>query len=700
MAYIAGIDVGGTFTDVTLTDTVGGGVWTAKTPSTPSDQSVGFVAALEKVARTAGVPLSAIERCFHGTTVATNTILQRTPARIGLITTAGFAAVLEIGRHDIPRVENYYGWIKPARPVTPDLIREVRERVDHAGRVIVPLDEDTARQAARELRDLGVESVAVSLLYSFLNPAHELRLGEIIAEEHPDALVSLSSDVLPRFREFERTMTTALNAYVAPHVGRYLAALERRLRASGCAASLLIMKSNGGVVSAATASRQAIHTAVSGPAAGVIGAVAVARAAGFDDIISIDVGGTSADVCLTRGGRPEVTSEGKVGGLPMEAPMLDIHTIGAGGGSIAWLTGAGGLAVGPRSAGAEPGPACYGRGGAEPTVTDANLILGRIPPALLGGEIALDVEAARRVIDERIARPLGMTVVEAAEGIIAIVNNSMIGAIRTVSIARGLDPRDYTLVAFGGAGPLHAPALAADLGIATVLIPPRPGVLSTEGLLRTNLRNDYVQTCTQTGPNYDIAALNTIIDALQRRADDDLAAEQVPPQQRALRRAADLRYQHQGYELSVDIADGPLTAEALQAIEAAFHQEHRRLYSYDLRGQTVELVNMRVTATGLLPHTERELQPAEPKGTPAPPAPTGTRAIWFGNGNGWLTAPTYARKNLPAGWEMTGPLAVDQDDSTTVLWPGQRARVDGWGNVIVAVGSAAAHGLPGPLGPR
>jgi N-methylhydantoinase A len=698
MPYIAGVDVGGTFTDVTLTDTNSGRTWTAKTPSTPADQSLGFLNALEKVAGLAGVPLSAIERCFHGTTVATNTILQGIETRLGLLTTEGFAYVLEIGRHDVPRLENYYGWIKPRRPVSPDLIREVPERIDHEGRVLRALDEGEARRAVRSLRDLGVESIAVSLLYSFLNPAHEQRLREIVAEEHPQALVSLSSEILPRFREFERTMTTVLNAYVAPHVGRYLAALDGRLKERCCGASLLIMKSNGGVVSAATAARQAIHTALSGPAAGVIGAVETAREAGFDDIISIDVGGTSADVCLTRGGRPEVTVEGRVGGFPMELPMLDVHTIGAGGGSIAWITGAGGLAVGPRSAGAEPGPACYGHGGREPTVTDANLILGRLPSHLLGGEIALDVEAATRAIEEQVARPLGLSLIDAAAGIVAIANNNMIGAIRAVSIARGLDPRDYTLAAFGGAGPLHAVALAGALGIDTVLVPPRPGVLSTEGLLRTDMRNDYVQTCTQSGRDYDVPRLNAILTGLEQRAAGDLAREQVPPERRHLSRAADLRYLHQGYELTVEVPDGQLTAGALARIEEAFHREHHRLYTYDLRGQPVELVNLRVAATGRLPHV-RHSRLGSAAGTPVSEgaSPATTRRIYFGPEHGWITAPCYARAPLPAGTELTGPLAVDQEDSTTLLWPGQRASVDPFGNLIIRLDGSPDTG-PGQGG--
>ncbi len=685
MAYIAGVDVGGTFTDVTLIDTDSGRVWAAKTPSTPADQSLGFVTGLEKAAALAGVPLAAIERCFHGTTVATNAILQRSETRLGLLTTAGFASVLEIGRHDIPRDANYFGWSKPERPVKADLIREVPERVDCDGRVLRPLDEDAACMAIHGLRDLGVESYAVSLLYSFLNPAHELRLRELIAEEQPGALVSLSCEVLPRFREFERTMTTVLNAYVAPHVGRYLSDLEQRLRERGCNASLLIMKSNGGVAGAETAARQAIHTAVSGPAAGVIGAVAAAQAAGFADVISIDVGGTSADICLTRGGRPEVTAEGRVGGFPMEVPMLDVQTIGAGGGSVAWLTSAGGLAVGPRSAGAEPGPACYGRGGTEPTVTDANLVLGRLPAQLLGGELALDLAAARRTIEEQIAAPLGLDVIEAAEGIIAIADNAMLGAIRTISIARGLDPRGYVLVAFGGAGPLHAPALAGALGIETVVIPPRPGVLSTEGLLRTDLRNDYVRTCTQTGPDYDAAQLNAVLAALFEQAYADLAHEGVPPDRRLLRPAADLRYLHQNAELTVDLPDGTLTATVLAAIEEAFHQEHARLYSYALRGQTVELVNLRVAATGLLPHAATAPAAISSVAVP-PPEPSGSRQIYFGAAHGWIETPCYARESLRPGHQLDGPLAIDQLDTTTVLRPGDTARADAHGNLIVRVG--------------
>src|SRR6185503_6944535 len=397
-------------------------------------------------------------------------------------------------RHDIPRHGNLYGWSKPTRPITPERVFEVAERLDADGSVLAPLDEPAARALARQLAQLGVPAVAVVFLHSYANPVHEQRMLAILREEYPGAFVSLSSEVLPQFREFERTMATALNAAVMPPVSRYVGVLRGALDAMGVKAPLLIMKSDGGVTSAPTCVRQPVQTVLSGPAAGVIGAVSIARAAGFADVISIDVGGTSADICLVRDGRPEVTKDGMIGPFPLKLPILDIHTIGAGGGSIAAVSGAGRLSVGPRSAGAEPGPVCYGRGGTAPTVTDAHLVLGRIPPALLGGEIPLDMGAARAAIDERIGRPLRLPVEEAAAGIVEIIDNSMARAIRTVSVGRGHDPRRFALVAFGGAGPLHACRLAELLDIPAVIIPPRPGVLSTWGLLDTDIRATFVRT--------------------------------------------------------------------------------------------------------------------------------------------------------------------------------------------------------------
>jgi N-methylhydantoinase A len=433
------IDVGGTFTDVTFADADTGESWVGKTPSTPANLADGFMAAIRKVLALAGREPATVIRVLHGTTTATNAILEGKTPPTALVTTAGFKYVLEIGRHDIPRHGNLYGWSKPTRPITPDRVFEVTERLDADGTVLTPLDDDEARAVARQLAQLGVPAVAIVFLHAYANPRHEQRMQAILREEHPGALVSLSSEVLPQFREFERTMATALNAAVMPPVSRYVSVLREALDADGVRAPLLIMKSDGGVTSAATCVRQPVQTVLSGPAAGVIGAVSVARAAGFKDIISIDVGGTSADICLVRDGRPEITKDGMIGAFPLKLPMLDINTIGAGGGSIA--AGSGGrLTVGPRSAGAEPGPVCYGRGGREPTVTDAHLVLGRIPPALLGGEIPLDVTAAHAAIETRIATPLRLGVEEAAAGIVEIIDNTMARAIRAVSVGRGHDP--------------------------------------------------------------------------------------------------------------------------------------------------------------------------------------------------------------------------------------------------------------------
>src|SRR5262245_1213459 len=547
------IDVGGTFTDITLADAATGATWVAKTPSTPGDLSTGFITAIRKVLAQAGRASSDILRVFHGTTTATNAILEGHTPPIALVTTAGFKYVLEIGRHDIPRHGNLYGWSKPTRPITPDRIFEVTERLDADGTVLTPLDEAEARNVARQLAQLGVPAVAVVFLHAYANRAHEERMHAILAEGYPGVLVSLSSEVLPQFREFERSMATALNAAVMPPVSRYVSVLRGALDHDGIRAPLLIMKSDGGVTSAATCVRQPVQTVLSGPAAGVIGAVSVARASGFADVISIDVGGTSADICLVRGHRPEITKDGMIGPFPLKLPMLDIHTIGAGGGSIAAVSNAGRLTVGPRSAGAEPGPVSYGRGGTEPTVTDAHLALGRIPPALLGGELPLDVAAARAAIDARIGRRLGLSIEEAAAGVLEIIDNAMARAIRTVSVGRGHDPRRFALIPFGGAGPLHGCRLAELLDIPAVIVPPRPGVLSTWGLLDTDIRATFVRTvavAARRAAAAEPASLEAVWAELTAQARLWLDAEQVPRERQRFERSADLRYEHQSFELT------------------------------------------------------------------------------------------------------------------------------------------------------
>jgi N-methylhydantoinase A len=677
------IDVGGTFTDITFADATTGATWVAKTPSTPGDLAGGFIAAVRKVLALAGRAPADILRVFHGTTTATNAILEGKTPPTALITTAGFKYVLEIGRHDIPRHGNLYGWSKPERPITPDRVFEVTERLDAAGNVLAPLDEGEARSVARQLAQLGVPAVAVVFLHAYANPAHEQRMQAILAEECPGALVSLSSEVLPQFREFERSMATALNAAVMPPVSRYVSGLRGALDAEGIGAPLLIMKSDGGVTSAPTCVRQPVQTVLSGPAAGVIGAVTIARSAGFADVISIDVGGTSADICLARDGRPEITKDGMIGPFPLKLPMLDIHTIGAGGGSIAVVSSAGRLSVGPRSAGAEPGPVCYGRGGTEPTVTDAHLVLGRIPAALLGGELPLDVAAARAAIGERIGRRLGLSVEAAAAGIVEIVDNAMARAIRTVSVGRGHDPRRFALIAFGGAGPLHACRLAELLEIPSIVIAPRPGVLSTWGLLDTDIRATFVRTVgvsSRAAASADVTALDAAWRELTLQAKAWLDGERVPPDRQRFEQSADLRYEHQSFELTCPALAGPLTREGLDELVATFHAEHRRLYTYALPHAQVELVNLRITAVGVLP--KRVPAPAVATSRDAGRAVAGHRRVYF-RGTGVAELPVYERDRLAPGMAFEGPAIVDQTDTTCLVAPGFRGRVDDAHNILL-----------------
>jgi N-methylhydantoinase A len=678
--YALGIDVGGTFTDVVLIDRETGKLWMTKTPSTPLDPSEGFLHGVRKILQQSGLRSEDLSHVFHGTTVATNTILEGKGAKTGVLTTEGFKYVLEIGRHDVPRKANLYSWIKPHRPVSPEWVLEVSERIDQNGAELVALDEHRCQEVANVFRQAGIDSLAVCFIHAYANPAHEEHARTLIAKQHPEAFVSLSSEVLPVFREYERTMATVLNAYVRPVVSGYLGKLERRLATEHVHAPLLIMKSNGGVFGAETAAVQSAHIALSGPAAGVIAAQYVGKQAGIANLMSIDIGGTSADVCLIHQGRAEITTEGEIGPFPLQIPMVAVHTIGAGGGSIASVNRLGNLTVGPRSAGADPGPACYGRGGEEPTVTDANLVLGRIPSSLLGGEIALDEQRAREAIEKYVARPLGLDLFAAAEGVLKIVHNNMAGALRVVSIERGYDPRDFALIAFGGAGPLHAGPLAQLLGIPTVIIPPQPGALSALGLLVTDLANDYVQTCLQRGPHYDLKTLAHVYARLETEAARWLEKEGIPPSQRAFRWAADLRYARQGVELTAETASRAVTPQMIQELVSAFHRKHEQLYTYALEETPVEIVNVRVQAVGLLnPSALPRVMASE--GTA--PTPFSYRPVYFAEAGGFVTTPCYRRGELCAGQMLSGPAIVEQLDTTTVIFPGQQTQVDGFGNLLV-----------------
>jgi N-methylhydantoinase A len=681
---IIGVDTGGTFTDVILLDPISGRIVTAKVPSSPADPSRSFVAGIAAALDQAGVDGSGVARVLHGTTVATNLILEGKGAPTALLTNTGFKYVLEIGRQDIPRRSSLFAWIKPKRPVSPRAIFEIGGRIAYDGSEFEPLDEAAVAEAARAISGEGIRAIAVVFLHSYANPTHERRAGEIVRQALPDAMVSLSSEVLPVFREYERSMTTILNVHVMPVVSSYVARLSGRLADDGIVAPLLLMKSSGGVIGAERARRMPVETVLSGPAAGAVGAAFIGAAAGYRNLIGIDIGGTSADITLVHDGEPGLTTTGHIGEWPLALPMIDIITIGAGGGSIARRSADGVLTVGPQSAGAEPGPACYGNGGAEPTVTDAHLVLGHLPPYLLGGVFNLDIEAARRVIATRIAEPMGLGLEEAARGILAIADNHMMGAIRVASVERGHDPRDFVLVPFGGAGPLHGGALARLLGIKTVLVPPAPGVSSALGLLISNLKTEFSRTCLERPPHYDLDRIAATYAALEAEAIGWLDSEGVPPETRRLARQASLRYQHQGFELVVPWSSEEVDAASVAAVIRSFHRRHESLYTFAQEDTPVEIVNLRVDALGVFPQPQL---PELPRGGDPGAAITGHQPIALASGR--ANAPIYDRARLGAGDRIAGPAILTQLDATTLLLPGQTADMHRFGTLVIHDDGAA-----------
>jgi len=666
-ALAIAVDVGGTFTDVTLQDPASGRAWRAKTPSVPADPSQAFITGVGLALAEAGRDASEVTRVLHGTTVATNMILEHKGARTGLVTTAGFRHVLEIGRQDIPRSVNLYAWVKPKRPVPASRILEVRERVGAGGVVLAPLDETSVREAAEALRRLKVDAVAVCLLHAFANPAHERRTAEILREALPGVAVTASTDVLPVVREYERSLATILNASVMPGVATYVQRLEQRLDSAGIAAPLLLMQSNGGVAGARSIRRAPALTVLSGPAAGVVGAREVAAACGIVDIITVDIGGTSADIALIKGGKIGLTERGQVGEWPLSLPMVDMVTIGAGGGSIARVADSI-LTVGPMSAGADPGPACYARGGREATVTDAHVVLGQLPERLLGGRMGLDRARAEAAVHESVARPLGLSLEAAARGMLSIVDSNMVGAIRVVSVERGHDPRDFTLVAFGGAGPLHGCALAELLGITRVLIPPAPGVLCAEGLLAADLKAEFSRTLPKAG-KVDPASVEPIYAELEREAKAWFEEEEVAIGDRRQARVAMLRYQGQGGELTV-----PWEMDAAKT-EAAFVAAHKALYGFELAAP-IELVTVRIEASGHMP------DPVRPKLTERiGAAARERREVHFATGR--REVPVIERGELGAGARFAGPAIITQLDATTLVPPGWQGEMHASGALLL-----------------
>ena len=677
--FSVALDVGGTFTDVVLVDMSIGRRWTIKTPSTPHNPAEAFFSGIKKIIRLADIEASDVSRVFHGSTIATNAVLEGKGASIGMLITNGFKYVLEIGRHDIPRKENLYTWVKPARPIRPRHIREVRERVAVDGSIELQIEPQDVHDACEYFKSLDIEAIAVIFLHSYLNPENEKETLRLVKELLPGVLVSISSDVLPVFREYERAMATTLNAYVSPKVSTYISELHSGMSSQGIDAPLLIMKSNGGVFGPEEAARQSIDLALSGPAAGIVGACDIALNSGTLDAITVDIGGTSADISLIRNGLATMTNEGEIGPFPIHLPTVDIHTIGAGGGSIASVSPEGILTVGPASAGASPGPACYGKGGKSPTVTDANLVLGRIPPHLLDGEVPLNVELAEQAIVEAVARPLGLSLIAAAAGILDIVNNNMVGALKVVSVEKGYDPTEFVLIAYGGAGPMHASELSRHLGTRGVLIPHFPGVLCATGLLASDLQYDFVRTCLQRASVYDLEAIKKVLVELSIHANQKLAVENVKPSDRETTCFADIRYAKQGYELTVPFSRQDLDQHVIDELIDEFHARHQQLYTFCDRSADVEIVNIRVKAIG---HIDKvKLGPLSQADIEKAISHT-KRSVFFPT-LGFIDTPVYRREKLLAEQRITGPGIVDQPDSTTVIFPGEQGVVDTYGSIYI-----------------
>lgn len=679
--YRLGIDVGGTFTDLSIFDEVGGEVAVFKTPSTPADQSEGIARGIVALLEQAGVRPEQLAYLGHGSTVATNAMLEGRLARTGLIVTDGFRDLLEIRRQKRPALYDLF-FDKP-EPLVPRHLRlEVVERIGADGEIVRPLDEAGARAAARELVEAGVEAIAICFLYSFVNPAHERRVAEIVRQEAPGLPVWASHEVLPEFREFERLSTTVANAGLGPVVDRYLGNFADRVGELGVQARPYIVQSNGGIMSVSTARQRPASMLLSGPSGGVMGAVYVAGLSDVKNIITLDMGGTSTDVSLIEGGVPRVATDKEIAGYPVRVPMIDVSSIGAGGGSIGWTDPGGALKVGPRSAGAQPGPACYGRGGTLPTVSDANVLARRLnPERILGGQMEIDAAAARRAVEEQVARPLGLDPLDAALGMLRIVDANMVLATRMVSVERGYDPRDFTLVAFGGAGPLHAVSIAAELGLRRVLIPETPGILCALGLLVTDMRADYVRTAlglTRDTPPSDVAEIWAELEA---RAGAWLDEESIPPDRRVLERIVDMRYLGQNYELPVSAPTGAWDDGAQAELERRFHAVHEQAYGYAAAEEPTQLVNFRVTAYGLTPHIRLRRHDAVP-GDPVA-AIVGERKVYWARGAAPETTPVYDRLRLQPGHRLFGPAIVDQMDSTTLIGPGHHARLDEYRNLHI-----------------
>ncbi|KAB1190530.1 hydantoinase/oxoprolinase family protein [Haloferax sp. MBLA0076] len=684
MTQNLGVDVGGTFTDVIVFDDETHELTIDKVLSTPANPSEGVLTGITEATQKAGTSVAELSLLFHGTTVVTNMLLEETGSRVGLITTTGHEDILHLARAWTPGP--LYGWMGMEKP---DPLADLTDTRGVSGRIsspdgteIEPLDETEIRQKVQELYETGIESLTIALLNSYLNPAHEQRIRDIVTEEYPDLPVSISSEIVPEYGEYERTLTTVINDYARPTVISYLDGLDASLQDAGSSATMNVVRSDGGLMSSAAAKQRPVDLALSGPSGGVVGAATIASKKGVPDVLTLDMGGTSTDVSLVEDGTPESTRETKVGYREFKSRGVDVNTVGAGGGSIARVQLSGALQVGPESSGADPGPACYGRGGTEPTVTDANVVLGRIPPSVqLGGRMELDREAAREAIST-IAEERGTSIEEAAQAIVDIVNENMHGALRVVSVERGYDPREFGLVAFGGAGPMHANALADVMDTYPLVIPPGPGVMSAFGFLTSDIQNEFSETYLQTDRDVSGEDVAETLEAIRSEASEWLESEGVHSDDHSFEYFADCRYYRQDIQMSIPIdVDNLQHEKGLAEIKDDFESRHEHRFGFSLDAP-LEIANLRVVGRGEIEGVQlvtRELGDED-----ASHAQTGTHEVFFDDE--YHETPIYDRTDLRPGNQLDGPAIIVEDDSTIVVQPNHEARIDEYENIEITRG--------------